>query len=136
MPYITDSPIDAAAVTARVESPGFGATCTFQGVVRDHDGGQPVLRLEYECYREMAEREMDRVRAEAEARWPGCRVALSHRVGRLEIGEVAVVVAVGAGHRAASFEACRFAIDALKARVPIWKKEFRPGGSAWKQNAP
>ncbi|MCK6526359.1 molybdenum cofactor biosynthesis protein MoaE [Myxococcota bacterium] len=136
MPFVTREPLDLARISREVESPAHGAVCTFAGVVRDHDSGQPVVALEYECYPEMAEREMGRVRDDVLARWPGCRIALVHRVGRLLVGEVSVAIAVGSPHRAEAFEACRHAIDTLKATVPIWKKEIHPDGAAWKGNRP
>jgi molybdopterin synthase catalytic subunit len=110
---------------------GDGAVCLFVGVVRNENQGRPVLRLEYEAYEEMAVPLMEEVAAEARSLFPVTDVRLVHRLGRLEIGEASVAVAVSAPHRAGAFAACRFAIDALKARVPIWKKEFYSDGSAW-----
>jgi molybdopterin synthase catalytic subunit len=134
--WLSEHPLDVAAVVARVSGPGIGGIVTFLGAVRDHARGRVIERLEYEAYAGMAERELDAIAAEAARRWPGVRVAIAHRVGRLEIGELAVVVAAGAAHRAEAFEACRFAIDTLKQRVPIWKKEFATDGEYWVDDRP
>jgi molybdopterin synthase catalytic subunit len=104
---------------------------SFVGNVRNQARGHSIKFLEYEAYPEMAEREMDKIAAEAGERWPGTRVAIAHRVGHLEIGEAAVVVVAVSPHRAEAFEACRFAIDTLKITVPIWKKEVATGGEYW-----
>ncbi len=128
---LTAGPIDPRAVEARVAHAGAGAVCTFHGVTRDHNLGREVGHLEYEAYPAMALPALDRIAADIAARWPGARAALVHRVGRLEIGEASVVIAVSAPHRAAAFEACRYAIDALKTTVPIWKKEVWADGEAW-----
>jgi molybdopterin synthase catalytic subunit len=123
-------------VVESVRSPGCGGIVTFTGVVRDHSRGQRILHLEYEAYEPMAEAEMQRISGEVCARWPEARIALTHRVGRLEIGEAAVMIAVAAPHRAQAFEACRYAIDALKRSVPIWKKEFGAEGTCWVEENP
>jgi len=128
---LTDRPIDVRAVEAAVAGPGDGAICTFQGVVRDNNLGRAVAHLEYEAFPEMALPAMRRIADEVAARWPGARAAIVHRTGRLEIGEASVVIAVSSPHRAAAFEACRYAIDTLKTTVPIWKKEVWEGGEAW-----
>ncbi len=133
---LSEAPLDPAAVVARVSGPNAGGLVTFSGAVRDHARGQRIRRLEYEAYPGMAEREMEKVCDEAEKRWPGVRVAIAHRVGRLEIGDLAVVVAVAAPHRAEAFEAARFAIDTLKETVPIWKKEFAESGDYWVDERP
>lgn len=127
---ITDAPLDPEALAARVARPEAGAMATFAGVVRNHARGRRVLYLEYDAYRPMAESEMRRIAQEAAARWE-CAVAVQHRVGRLEIGEASVVVAVSSAHRAAAFDACRYVIDTLKQTVPIWKKEVWEGGEVW-----
>jgi molybdopterin synthase catalytic subunit len=136
MLLLTQEALDPRAVEAAVAHDGAGGLCTFQGAVRDHNEGRSVAHLEYEAYPEMASAAMEQIAAEAERRWPGARVALAHRLGRLEIGEVSVVVAASAAHRAEAFEACRFCIDALKATVPIWKKEVWAEGSAWIEGTP
>jgi molybdopterin synthase catalytic subunit len=124
--------IDLAALHA--VSPQDGALCLFVGVVRNENGGRPVLRLEYEAYEEMALPLMAEIEAEVRGRWPVTEVRLVHRLGPLAIGEASVAVAVASPHRAEAFAACRHAIDTLKARVPIWKKEFYADGSLWLQN--
>jgi molybdopterin synthase catalytic subunit len=112
-------------------APEDGAVCLFLGVVRNENGGRPVRHLEYEAYEEMARPLMEEIAAEARRRWPVTEVHIVHRLGRLEIGEPSVAVSVAAPHRAAAFEACRYAIDTLKATVPIWKKEFYADGEIW-----
>ena len=123
------TPIDLAALHAT--EPRDGALCLFVGVVRHGNGGRRVLGLEYEAYEEMALSLMGEIEAETRAGWPVTDVVLVHRLGRLEIGEPSVAVAVASPHRAEAFAACRHAIDTLKARVPIWKKEFYADGEAW-----
>lgn len=128
---ISATPLDVEAVVQRVNGPDMGGIVTFLGAVRNAARGHDIDHLEYEAYAAMAEREMDKIVAEAEARWPGVRVAVAHRVGRLEIGALAVVIVAGAPHRGEAFEACRYTIDTLKTRVPIWKKEFASDGAYW-----
>jgi molybdopterin synthase catalytic subunit len=128
---LSEAPLDVSAVVARVAGPGIGGIVTFVGTVRDEARGRAIRRLEYEAYPEMAEEEMERIAEEAAARFPGARVAMDHRAGALAIGEIAVVVVAGAPHRAEAFDACRFAIDTLKQRVPIWKKEIATDGEYW-----
>ncbi|MBA3318243.1 MAG: molybdenum cofactor biosynthesis protein MoaE [Gemmatimonadales bacterium] len=129
--HLTAAPIDPAVLTARIESPAHGAIASFVGQVRNHHGGRAVGRLEYSAYGPMAEAECQRIVREAEAEWP-VRVALEHRVGGLEIGDIAVAIAVSAPHRDEAFAACRFVIEAVKRRVPIWKKEhYLDGAVAW-----
>lgn len=128
---LSGEPLDAAAVERLVAGPGCGGVVTFTGAVRDHARGRRIRELEYEAYPGMAEAEMDAICAEAAERWPGARVAIAHRVGRLAVGELAVVVAAAAPHRAEAFAACRYAIDVLKQRVPIWKKEIATDGEYW-----
>src|SRR5947209_1342684 len=103
----------------------------FVGSVREMSEGKQVHFLEYEAYEPMALRKLEEVSDEAKARWPVLAIAIQHRVGRLEIGDDAVVVAVSCPHRAEAFEACRFVIDRLKEVVPIWKKEHGEGGQVW-----
>ncbi len=128
---LQEEPIEAADLVAAVTSPGAGAVSLFLGTVRDRNRGRRVTALEYQAYGEMALREMSDVAEEAGTRFGISGVALVHRTGRLEVGEVAVGIAVAAVHRTQSIEACRFIIDELKKRVPIWKKEFYEGGSVW-----
>ena len=108
-----------------------GALALFVGVVRNENAGRPVLRLEYDAYEEMALSEMQAIDREARRRWPITEIRIVHRLGRMEIGEASVAVAVASPHRDEAFEACRFAIDTLKKTVPIWKKEFYADGAVW-----
>lgn len=133
---LSDAPIDPEEVVGRVAGPGRGGIVSFSGAVRNEARGREIRHLEYEAYPGMAEREMEKICDEAERRWPGARVAIAHRVGHLEIGELAVVIAAAAPHRAEAFEACRFAIDTLKETVPIWKKEFATDGNYWVDDRP
>ncbi|TGE27623.1 molybdenum cofactor biosynthesis protein MoaE [Hymenobacter metallicola] len=130
--YLTDQPIDVAAVLASVQDDGAGAVNTFIGTVRNQSTGRRVVRLDYEAYDVMAIRQMEHVAGQAQEKWPMLRqVAITHRKGRLEIGDVAVVVAVSTPHRADSFAACQYIIDTIKQVVPIWKKEEYEDGSVW-----
>ncbi len=128
---LSDRPLDVGEVVARVGGPDCGGIVTFVGAVRNRARGHAIRFLEYEAYPAMAEAEMERIAQEAGQRWPGCRVAMAHRHGHLEIGDLAVVVVAAAPHRAEAFEACRFAIDTLKEKVPIWKKEVATDGAYW-----
>ena len=131
MAFLTGAPIDPAALIARVDSPAHGGAAFFLGRVRDHHGGRAVGRLEYSAYGPMAEAECARIVSEAESRWP-VRITLEHRIGTLEIGDIAVAVGAGGAHRDEAFEACRYVIEEVKRRVPIWKKEFyADGGVEW-----
>jgi len=126
-------PIDATTLAAA--TPADGAVCLFVGVVRNENAGHRVLRLEYEAYEEMALRLMQEIAAEAGRLHPITRIRIVHRLGTLEPGETAVVVAVSSPHRSEAFAACRFAIDAVKSRAPIWKKEHYADGAAWLEGA-
>ncbi len=126
---ITAEPIDHAAVTERVRSERAGAVCSFLGTVREMTGDRRTLALDYEAYPVMAEKKMAELEAEARQRWPVIELALVHRVGHLELGDVSVVVAVSCPHRDQAFEVCRWLIDTLKEVVPIWKKELWADGS-------
>jgi molybdopterin converting factor subunit 1 len=125
------TPLSLASVVAAVEHPEAGGIATFTGNVRRRSHGKTVERLEYEAYEPMALRVMDAIRSRIEAEIEGTRVAIHHRVGRLSIGETAVVIAASAPHRAEAFAACREAIEALKRDVPIWKREFADDGAVW-----
>ncbi len=114
-----------------VSSPACGGIDVFIGTVRDATKGKPVLRLEFEAYESMALREMQKIAEQTFEHWPVQSIAMHHRTGVLDVGDVAVVIAVGAAHRAAAFEACRYAIDTLKLTVPIWKKEVFEDGEVW-----
>lgn len=128
---LTSAPIDVAALAEAVRRDRHGGIVTFAGHVRDHHGGRPVGRLEYSAYVPMAEAQCEAIVREAETRWP-VTVGLRHRTGELAIGEVAVAVVVAGDHRDEAFEACRWIIDEVKRRVPIWKREYYADGSvAW-----
>jgi molybdopterin synthase catalytic subunit len=131
---IVEHPIDTDRVIARVATPKAGAISTFHGVVRDNSLGRRVLYLLYEAYPPMALKEMAKIEEEIRARWSVESVAISHRIGRLEIGEASVVIAVSSPHRKDAIEACHFAIDRLKQTVPVWKKEYWEGGEIWIEN--
>lgn len=128
---ISDTPLDEEEVAARVEGPDAGGVVSFVGRVRNRARGHSIEHLEYEAYPAMAEREMEKIVDEAAEKWPGTRVAIAHRVGRLAIGDAAVVVVAASAHRGEAFEACRFAIDTLKVTVPIWKREVATDGAYW-----
>ena len=128
---IVESPIDRRKVVDSVTTPGSGAIVTFDGTVRDNARGKPVTHLYYEAYPEMALKELHKIRDQAMQRWPLNEVSIIHRVGRMEIAESSVFIAVSSAHRGDAFEACRFAIDTLKTTVPIWKKEHYEDGEVW-----
>lgn len=130
---LSGAPLPIEAVDAWIARPDCGASLTFVGTTRDHSAGRPgVHLLEYEAYEEQVVPRLLRIADEARARWGSVRrIAMLHRIGRLEVGAAAVVVAVSAPHRDDAFRANRFCIDTLKATVPIWKKESWDGGSSW-----
>jgi molybdopterin synthase catalytic subunit len=131
MSFLSDAPVDPGSLLEIVRRDGDGGLALFVGVVRDHNDGRRVDRLEYEAYGPMAESEMARIAEELARAHPGAQVIFRHRVGALRVGEVAVVVAAAAPHRSEAFAACRAGIEAIKARVPIWKREFGPSGNTW-----
>ncbi len=133
---IQPEPLSLDELVRTVVDPSCGAIATFTGVVRNVSRGRGIAHLEYEAYEPMAHRELERIRDEILERWPQVRLAVAHRIGRLEIGEAAVVIAVAAPHRAEALEACRYAIDTLKRSVPIWKKEFDVEGGSWVEENP
>jgi molybdopterin synthase catalytic subunit len=128
---ITREPIKTQSVIDRVLKDTCGAVVTFIGTVRNNSEGKRVLYLEYEAYPEMAKKKLEEIAAEAKNKWPIEEVAVTHRLGRMEIGEISVVIAVSSGHRLIAFQACQYTIDRIKEIVPIWKKEFYEDGSAW-----
>ncbi len=133
---VRETPLDVAAVHDLVKADQAGAVVVFTGTVRDHSPGhEGVSHLEYEAYAERVEESLLAVAGEAVDAWDLCLVAIEHRVGVCAVGEPTVVVAVSAPHRGAAFEAARYCIDELKARAPIWKKEFWPGGEEWSPGA-
>lgn len=128
---IVRQPIEPLALVNHVRGPGDGAVASFDGCARDNSGGRATLYLEYEGYEPMALAKMREICAQTRERFPIHRLAVVHRLGRLEIGETSVFIAVSAPHRGPAFEACRYAIDTLKRIVPIWKKEFFADGAVW-----
>ncbi|GAB3835583.1 molybdenum cofactor biosynthesis protein MoaE [Hymenobacter jeollabukensis] len=129
---LTDQPIDVAAVLQAVQADGAGAVNAFIGTIRNRSTGRRVVRLHYEAYDQMAVHQLRKVAEQAVERWPMLQeVAIVHRKGTLEIGDVAVAVAVSTPHRAESFAACQYIIDTLKEVVPIWKKEEYEDGTVW-----
>jgi molybdopterin synthase catalytic subunit len=128
---VSDEALSLDEVVGAVTTEEHGGVVTFSGVVRRQSRGKRIVRLEYEAYRPMAERKMAEIGAQLAVEYPGVRVAIVHRVGKLAVGDVAVVIAASAPHRAAAFDACRAAIDRLKESVPIWKKEIAEDGEEW-----
>ena len=129
---ISGTPIDAARLQRELEDACVGAVVCFEGRVRDRNGGRAVDGLSYQAYAELAEAEGRRIVEEAHAKFAVERVVCVHRVGDLDLGEIAVWTGVSASHRAAAFDACRYVIDQVKARVPIWKREhYVEGTSEW-----
>jgi molybdopterin synthase catalytic subunit len=133
---ITHAPLRVETLATRVaDQVPSGAVLTFVGVVRGENQGRRVRHLEYECYEPLAIRALERIVAEARDHWSSARVACHHRIGRLEIGEPSIVIAVAAPHRADAFAACRYVIERVKQIVPIWKREYFDGGEVWVEGA-
>ena len=128
---ILKNPIEPDALHREVLQDANGAIATFVGVVRNHSGDKRTDHLIYEAYAEMAEKKMQEISDEVKERWGITDLGILHRVGRLEIGEISVLIAVSSPHRAESFAACQYAIDRLKQVVPIWKKEVGEDGESW-----
>ena len=128
---LTHQPLSPQALIDRVQSGRSGAVLAFLGVVRQETEGREVLYLEYEAFEPLAREKMRELAMEIKARYGVDEVAMSHRLGRAEVGEVVTVIAVASAHRAEAFDACRYGIEQLKARVPIWKKEFFRDGENW-----
>ena len=128
---LTSEPIEREALVAGVKAPPDGAVVVFEGIVRNHSGGRETLYLDYEAYEPMALVKMHEIVADLRERYPIDGLAMVHRIGRMQIGETSVLIAVSAAHRAVAFEACRAAIDQLKRTVPIWKKEHFADGAVW-----
>ena len=128
---LTRDPLDREALIDAVSSPDCGGIVVFEGVVRNHARGKQVRYLEYEVYEEMAREQMQAIVDEAKQRWGVERIAIAHRIGRLEIGEASVIIVVASAHRAEAFDASRYIIDTLKATVTIWKKEVTTTGEEW-----
>jgi molybdopterin synthase catalytic subunit len=128
---LLDTELDPQACLEGVMRDDAGGLVTFVGTVRNHTRGKRVLKLEFEAYAPMAMSEMRKIAETVCERWPVLQIAIHHRVGTLQIGQVPVVIAVACAHRKAAFEACQYAIDTLKETVPIWKKEFFDDGEVW-----
>ncbi len=128
---ISDKPLDVQAVIEAVQTEEAGAINVFIGTVRNQTAQKNVVGLDYEAFEAMAIRKMQEIAEEAKAKFPVLKVAIAHRVGKLKLGEIAVVIAVATPHRAESFAACKFIIDTLKEVVPIWKKELFEDGDVW-----
>ncbi len=124
MNEITNQPLDIQKIIDSVITPESGGIDVFIGTTRNHSKNRPVLFLEYEAYEPMALKKMEHLEQEAQTKWSLHRVAIVHRIGRVNIGEASVVIAVSSAHRTEAFEACRFLIDTLKQIVPIWKREY------------
>ena len=128
---ISDEPLNIQSCIEWAMSPQAGGIDVFIGTVRDTTKGKNVVRLEFEAYESMALNEMEKIAAEILTKWPVQKVLIHHRTGILSVGEVPVIIVVAATHRAAAFDACRYAIDTLKQTVPIWKKEIFEDGAEW-----
>jgi molybdopterin converting factor subunit 1 len=133
---IVREPIDTRGVLERIKRDEDGAAVVFEGVVRNQTRGRKTLYLDYEAYEEMARQQMESLAEQAVKQFQVRDVALVHRLGRLEIGEISVLIVVASAHRAAAFEACRWLIDTLKRTVPIWKKEYFEDGAVWADGEP
>jgi molybdopterin synthase catalytic subunit len=132
MVSLTNGPIDHYSLTEQVRQAHSGAVVTFLGTVRDLTDGRVTTALDYEAHPALAEKALAEIEAEARRRWPVGDMALVHRLGRLDVGDVSVAIAVSCPHRAEAFEACRYVIERLKERVPIWKKEnWADGSGEW-----
>ena len=129
MPYLTRDPLSVERLVAEVSAPERGGTCVFLGTVRNGPEEQGVTAIEYSAYEAMAEAEFGRLLADAGGRWPQARIAVRHRLGTIPSGEASIAIAVAAPHRAEAFEACRFVIEEVKRRIPVWKKELQVDGT-------
>jgi molybdopterin synthase catalytic subunit len=128
MTYLTRSPLRIDALLAEAASPTHGGTCVFLGTVRSGPEEGGVTAIEYSAYEEMVEAEFGRLLADAGERWPEARIAVRHRLGTIPVGEASIAIAAAAPHRAQAFEVCRFVIEEVKRRIPVWKKELRLDG--------
>jgi molybdopterin converting factor subunit 1 len=128
---LTEGPVNLTAVVVAVVDEQAGAIATFLGTVRARSRGRDVIALEYEAYEEMAEEVMAEIADDVQRRYDLCKVAITHRLGRVEVGETSVAIAVSAPHRQDALAACADVIEALKAQVPLWKKELYEGGEEW-----
>ena len=128
---VTHQPIELDELVRYVTDPEAGAIAIFIGTTRNNNEGRKVIALDYEAYPEMAEKELARIGDDARKQWPICRMAITHRLGPVQIGEASVIIVVSSAHRDAAFAASRFAIEEIKKTVPIWKKEVYEGGEVW-----
>src|SRR5487761_465967 len=131
---LTHGPLENAGLEIRVRTPADGAVAGFAGVVRDRNQGRKIRYLEYEAYESLARGQMQQLAEECRRRWPAHGIGMLHRLGRVEIGEASVLIAVAAEHREPALQACGFLIDGLKREAAIWKKEFYEQGSSWLAN--
>src|SRR2546428_8369902 len=129
MSYLTRSPISLDALVAEVAQPACGGTCVFLGTVRNGPDECGVTAIEYSAYEEMVEAEFGRLLADARGRWPEARITVRHRLGTNPVGEADIAIAAAAPHRAQAFDACRYVIEGVKQRIPVWKKELRGDGT-------
>ena len=129
MRYLTRDPLSVERLLAEVSAPERGGTCLFLGTVRNGPEEQGVTAIEYSAYEEMVEAEFGRLLADADARWPEARIAVRHRLGVIPSGEASIAIAAAAPHRAEAFAACRFVIEEVKRRIPVWKKELHEDGT-------
>jgi molybdopterin synthase catalytic subunit len=133
---VTSAPLELEPLLRLVANGGgHGAITSFVGTVRDNNVNRRVTHLEYEAYEPLAVKALEQIVREAGAQWPGIRVAVHHRIGRLAIGEASIVIAAASAHRANAFAACRYVIERVKQIVPIWKHEFFEGGEVWIEGA-
>ena len=128
---IHSSPLNVSNCVDWIMSPQAGGIDIFIGTVRDATKGKKVIRLEFEAYKNMAKKEMEKIAEQAYSKWPVQKILIHHRTGVLQVGEIPVIIAVAAAHRDAAFDACRYIIDTLKQMVPIWKKEIFEDGEVW-----
>ena len=127
--YLTRTPISLDTLLGEVSSPACGGTCVFLGTVRDGPDERGVTAIEYSAYEEMVEAEFGRLIADTRGRWPEARIAVRHRLGTIPAGEASIAIAAAAPHRAQAFDVCRFVIEEVKRRIPVWKKELRVDGT-------
>lgn len=132
---VTTEALDVLRLTSAVSAAEHGAVATFVGLVRNHNAGRSVLYLEYEAYEPLVLKSFQRIAAEARTEWPSVRLAIEHRIGRLQIGEASVGIAAASAHRADAFAACRYAIERIKQIAPVWKREIFEGGDVWIEGA-
>ena len=129
MSFLTRSPISLDGLLAEVAGPAFGGNCIFLGTVRNGPDEHGVTAIEYSAYEEMVEAEFSRLLADARGRWPEARIAVRHRLGSIPVGQASIAIVAAAPHRAQAFEACRYVIEGVKQRIPVWKKELRVDGT-------